>query len=129
MKNSRRSESGQYGEYITSRDNTYNAVMQKDGNFVLYKDFKYDFFLNKYTGQVLWSTNTKVDGGAIASFSSLGTFRIVASGTEFWKSRTQGCSSYLLLQNDGKLVAYGKDNSICEILNPCKRDFLTITLV
>jgi len=86
------------GQYLYSPTGTYEAVMQGDGNFVVYE----------VGGSALWSTQT---GGSNANFMAMQTdgnlVLYTANGTPLWASGTTPSSDdALVMQNDSNLVIY-----------------------
>src|SRR5262249_13353254 len=81
---------------IVSADGLSKAIMQPDGNFVLYQ-----------FNQAVWATNTGGSGGNRAAMQAGGNFVIYANNSAKWASNTYGSGgAYLKMQNDGNLVVY-----------------------
>ena len=93
------------GQYIKS-GNGYSAVMQKDGNFVLYSS---GHWVSK---NALWSSQTcgKGIGPFCLSMQKDGNLVIYdRNGTPTWASNTCNKGAYghwLVMQKDGNLVLY-----------------------
>ena len=83
------------GSEIRSLNGLYRAVMQEDGNFVVYRASK-----------ALWASNTVGKGDyVIMQYDG----NLVVYNTSFklepvWASNTQNRGHSLLMQNDGNLV-------------------------
>lgn len=81
---------------IRSKDGAYRALMQSDGNFVLYK-----------SGTALWNTQTANSGGDRVVLQGDGNLVLYAGSTAKWNSNTVGKGgTRLIMQNDGNLVLY-----------------------
>ncbi|MEU3283234.1 hypothetical protein [Streptomyces antibioticus] len=76
--------------------------MQKDGNFVTYKD-----------GVAVWSAQTEGRGECV-SFHHDGNLVIYNSdGKAIWASNTGGkVGAWLAVQNDGNVVIYTRDGHV-----------------
>lgn len=85
-------------EYLLSENRRFVAVMQSDNNFVLYNSDK-----------PLWDSRTYGTRGK--GYIELGGNGIVSlNGTSgCWNTKRDGISVFVM-QNDGNLVAYAKDN-------------------
>lgn len=81
------------GECLKSADGRFAAIVQSDGNFVVYS-----------TGGALWATGT-TGTSAYLAVQSDGNVVLYASAAAKWSTRTanQGAST-LTMQNDGALV-------------------------
>lgn len=81
------------GECLKSADGRFAAIVQSDGNFVIYS-----------TSGALWATRT-TGTGAYLAVQSDGNVVLYASSAAKWSTRTanQGAST-LTMQNDGALV-------------------------
>ncbi len=90
------------GDSIVSSNNQYTAIMQSDGNFVVYDA------LNK----PLWSTMTAGNLGAKAVMQTDGNFVIYnSSNKSLWSSTTNGYSGAVtVMQDDGNFVIYNVNN-------------------
>lgn len=79
----------------------WSAVMQGDGNFVVYAN-----------GRVQWSTRTDGNPGAWLAMQTDGNLVIYsAAGRPLWNTRTDGKGGRrLVMQADGNLVIYRADN-------------------
>ncbi|MCL2087600.1 MAG: InlB B-repeat-containing protein [Oscillospiraceae bacterium] len=83
------------GEYLMSEDRRFIAIMQDDGNFVVYS-----------TNAVLWSTYTN-NGDEFVIQGSDGNVVLYGGGGALWASGTDGKgATHIRMQNDGNLVAY-----------------------
>ena len=90
-------------QYLKSKNGQFIAILQEDGNFVLYnrdKGGKADFASNTYskpTNQV----QLRNDGHITVIDKS-------NPGNPYWKSRrnTDGGECFLVMQDDGNLVGY-----------------------
>jgi hypothetical protein len=85
------------GKSLTSVLGAYSAVMQTDGNFVVYG-----------RGRVLWVSNSAGWGGSKLALQSDGNMVLYASGgAALWQTKTRNAGSFqLILQDDGNLVLY-----------------------
>ncbi len=97
----------QKGEYLTSANGRYNAVMQSDGNFVVYQ-------VSPSTSRAIWSTGSS---GWYARMQNDGNFVIYnQSGTWNWTSQTGGrplnMANYLIINDDGSLEIYANYASV-----------------
>jgi len=83
---------------LVSTDGRFTAIMQTDGNFVVY-----------YNGHgALWATGTNGNSGAYVVLQADGNLVVRRSnGTAAWASNTSGTGLYLTMQTDGNLVMYG----------------------
>lgn len=89
------------GQAIQTANRQYTAVLQYDGNFVVYKN-----------SQAIWSTQTYGKNVAFGAMQSDGNFVLYSpSGTAVWYTRTAGSTSSMVMQPDGNLVIYGADGS------------------
>src|SRR6185437_13947006 len=81
--------------YLHSASATYQAVMQSDGNFVIYQGTR-----------PLWSSRSSGHPGSRLTFQTDGNVVIrSAQGAATWSSGTQGRHpSTLTIQSDGNLV-------------------------
>jgi hypothetical protein len=86
------------GDKLVSTDGRFTAIMQSDGNFVVY-----------YNGHgALWSTGTNGNSGAYVVMQADGNLVVRRSdGVALWASNTSGSGLYLTMQTDGNLVMYG----------------------
>lgn len=91
------------GQSLRSRNNTYRAVYQGDGNFVVYKGNK-----------SLWSTKTNGKKSTRLILQGDGNLVIYNVNTPVWNSKTNGKGTKgayrLIMQSDGNLVIYDKNN-------------------
>ena len=84
------------GDQIASPNGGYRAVMQGDGNFVVYRG-----------GTAQWSSKTNGSGADRVVMQGDGNFVVYAGGQARWASKTQGTGAkYVAMQDDGNLVVY-----------------------
>lgn len=90
------------GKYIKSADGRYYALMQVDGNFVVYAPGY----------KVLWHAKTYQNPGAFAQLQGDGNFVVYSlKNKPLWHTKTSGKNvSRLLIQSDGNLVLYSAGN-------------------
>lgn len=86
------------GQYIRSADWRYTAIMQGDGNFVVYAA----------GGRAIWASGTGGNSGARLIVQGDGNMVIYRSDSRaIWASNTVSSGlSKLIIQNDGNLVGY-----------------------
>lgn len=99
----------QEGQYLLSNNSLYTALLQTDGNFVIYY-----LYSNYGTTYSLWSTNTynQNNGVHVLQFTMSALLQLVdASNTIIYTFNTViGVGSvYLTMQDDGNLVVYQSD--------------------
>jgi hypothetical protein len=84
---------------IFSPSNTFELIMQGDGNLVLYR---------RSTGHALWATGTNGKDVMRAIMQTDGNLVLyLFNGKAAWASNTNGNpNSYLAVQDDGNLVIY-----------------------
>lgn len=82
-------------QYIRSSNRRYFAMMQGDGNLVLYEPGYMPY----------WASNTGGHPGAFLAMQSDGNIVIYDGGTPLWGTNTSS-AQYLPMQTDGNLVAY-----------------------
>jgi surface antigen len=83
-------------QWIRSPNGQFTALMQTDGNFVLYGPHG-----------ALWSTRTGGSSGGSLSMQADGNLVLYRNGAAIWLSGTAGYSDVsLVLQDDGNLVLY-----------------------
>jgi hypothetical protein len=96
---------------LISKNGKYTAVMQTDGNFVIYSEIN-------GTGNPIWASNT---GGL-----GKGPYRLImqedgnlcvydSAKTPIWTTNTQGIKKgpyKLIMHDDGNLIVYSSDKSI-----------------
>ena len=84
------------GQYLRSVNARFAAVMQGDGNFVLYDN-----------GRPRWATNTTYLGTVMAVQGD-GNLVVYGPGGALWASGTagSGAGDFLAMQDDGNLVLY-----------------------
>jgi len=95
---------------ITSPDYRFEAVMQTDGNFVLY-----------FGSTVLWASGTNGTGADHVSFQSDGNLVVYdASNNAKWVSGSNGTGATTLkMQSDGNLVIYNASGGAVWSTNTC----------
>ncbi|WP_310964130.1 hypothetical protein [Nocardioides terrisoli] len=88
------------GQSLISRNGAYRAVMQGDGNFVVYNS----------SGQAQWSSGTAGSSGASLVNQNDGNLVVYsAAGVAKWSSSTApGAKTVLVMQDDGNLVLYSQ---------------------
>ena len=90
-------------EKLTSTNQCFSLVLQKDGNMVVYQN---------RTGQPLWASGTWHKRSSRATMQLDGNFVIYdAKNNPLWASGSSWgyTGSYLIMQNDGNLVIYTSD--------------------
>ncbi|NJM33642.1 MAG: hypothetical protein HC850_01865 [Rhodomicrobium sp.] len=85
------------GQYLLSNNGRYAAVMQSDGNFVVYDG-----------NRGLWASATENRGGTQLAIQGDGNVVVyTADGGALWSTGTNGKgASTLIMQDDGNLVLY-----------------------
>jgi len=87
------------GQSLTSANGAYKAILQDDGNFVLYAG-----------DQAVWSTETNGQSVVRAEVQEDGNFVLYTADKPVWHSDTKGAKDVrLVLQDDRNLVLYGFD--------------------
>jgi hypothetical protein len=87
---------------IVSPDAQTRAVMQPDGNFVVYQ-----------SNLAVWATQTNGSGADHAAMQTDGNFVVYAGTTPKWASNTyMSGGNVLQMQNDGNLVIYGPNGAV-----------------
>jgi nucleoid-associated protein YgaU len=87
------------GQSLTSANGAYTAILQDDGNFVLYAG-----------DQAIWSTDTNGQAVVRAEVQEDGNFVLYTADKPVWHSDTKGAKDVrLVLQDDRNLVLYGFD--------------------
>jgi hypothetical protein len=91
------------GDYLASPNGQYCAVMQDDGNFVLY----WGCLPDKLVGAT-WSSDTVALGDQSLSMQKDGNLVLYRDSKPVWASNTAGKSASLFarMQDDGNLVLY-----------------------
>lgn len=85
------------GQSLQSLDGRYTAILQSDGNFVVYGAFR-----------PIWSTNTSGTGADRLVLQNDGNLVLYRGTTPVWSTQTAGSpADYLALQEDGALDLYG----------------------
>jgi hypothetical protein len=94
------------GQELSSPSGNYVAVMQPDGNFVVYpNDGTYS--------NPLWQSNTAGNNGATLAMQSDGNLTIYAmNGTQIWDVESTGTGNYLKLLDTGELQIVGQNSTI-----------------
>lgn len=87
------------GQQLTSPNGIYKAIMQNDGNFVLYGK-----------NNALWSTDTVANGDYLIMQEDGNLNIYVSCNFATWSSNTQFSGDYLVCQDDGNLVIYNEYN-------------------
>eukprot|EP01015_Nassula_variabilis_P032726 TRINITY_DN76_c0_g1_i5.p1 TRINITY_DN76_c0_g1~~TRINITY_DN76_c0_g1_i5.p1 ORF type:complete len:335 (+),score=89.57 TRINITY_DN76_c0_g1_i5:66-1070(+) len=93
------------GDFLRSESGNYYAVMQGDGNFVVYVSRHW------HHKNALWSTRTNGQGSAprYVILQNDGNLVLYDTKRPLWASGTNGQAAYrLIIQNDGNLVIYDK---------------------
>ncbi len=87
---------------LISCDGRFQALLQQDGNFVIYQ-----------AGTPLGSTNTVGSDASTATLLADGAFALYsAKGKTVWQTQSAGLlGAVMLMQNDGNLVLYDSDTS------------------
>lgn len=89
------------GQGLHSVSGAFTAVLQGDGNFVLYGPFG-----------PLWSSNTAGTGADALVMQTDGNLVLYAGTRPVWSTNTTGTgANYLALQDDGNLVLYDFNTS------------------
>jgi DNA-binding beta-propeller fold protein YncE len=87
------------GAKLVSKNGKYVAIMQTDGNFVIYA-----------ANAAIWASNTVGKGSAPfkLSMQADGNLVIYANGRAIWASNTRGTTTpfKLIMQDDGNLCIY-----------------------
>ncbi|KQY60472.1 hypothetical protein ASD11_13585 [Aeromicrobium sp. Root495] len=88
------------GQSLIAPDGSYRAVMQADGNFVVYDA----------AGRAQWSARTGGNPGGYVALQDDGNLVVYPeSGTARWSSSTAPATKVVLvMQNDGNLVLYSQ---------------------
>ncbi|SMH35561.1 D-mannose binding lectin [Rathayibacter oskolensis] len=90
------------GKQLTSNDAVHRAVMQRDGNFVVYGP-----------GGAVWSSKTSGEGNRLVMQSDGNAVIYRANGSAAWSSRTGGSIGGILeLQDNGNLIVFWGDAHI-----------------
>lgn len=85
------------GQFLTSSNRRFRAVMEQDGNFVL------------YVGKtVLWSTDVKGNGSQVVMQEDGNLVLLDEFGDELWSTNTPLRGDYLICQDDGNLTLLNK---------------------
>ena len=85
------------GEYLTSDNQRYSLVLERDGNLVLYAG-KHALWTSNTQGQRVQTCTLQADGNLVLS---------LGNGQPVWSTSTEGRpGSFLVLQNDGNIVIY-----------------------
>ncbi|HEX7166703.1 MAG TPA: hypothetical protein VF230_06960 [Acidimicrobiales bacterium] len=102
----------QVEDRLVSTDGRFHAVMQGDGNFVLYQNGV----------GALWSTGTQNNPGARIVMQGDGNLVVYrTNGTAAWASSTFGSGHALVMQTDGNLVMYRAAGGAVWASNTCCR--------
>eukprot|EP01084_Bolivina_argentea_P029267 54308_1 len=97
----------QQDEFLTSLNGSYKAVMQTDGNFVVYEN---------NGNKVKFATNTakKGSGPYVCAMQADNNLVVYGNGKALWASHTDNKgekSARCVMQNDGNLVVYDSKNN------------------
>lgn len=84
------------GQYLRSADGRYTALMQSDGNFVVYAPGY----------RVLWNSQTGNQGAYLDVLSTDNVVIYASDGTTLLWGISQGGITKFVMQSDGNLVAY-----------------------
>ena len=95
------------GERLISSNNSFKAVYQTDGNFVIYNS----------SNRPIWASNTAYNEIRRRSnrliMQSDGNLVIYNNSTPIWASNTSRRGGlYIIMQNNGKLVMYAANNRV-----------------
>jgi len=85
------------GDYLESENGHYKAVMQLDGNFVVYG-----------IGEKVWWASNTLGNADRLTMQHGGNLVLSKGDTVTWTSGTQRIGSHLVMQNDGNLVVYSR---------------------
>jgi hypothetical protein len=86
------------GEFLTSENQQYTLILQRDGNLVLYDGKKRPMWTSNTTGQRVQGCVMQGDGNLVL---------FLRTDQPVWSTNTAGKpGSFLVLQNDGNLVIY-----------------------
>jgi Cohesin domain len=90
------------GDFLKSRDDRFRAVMQTDGNFVVYNSYN----------RAIWNANTVHNPGARIIMQTDGNLVVYnTQNAALWNSRTYGnAGAHVILQTDSNLVVYNASN-------------------
>jgi len=84
------------GQALWSQSGEYQAIMQGDGNFVVYRANQ----------GAIWNSATNTPGSSIVMQGD-GNLVVYAPGQKAkWDAGSQGANARLIMQNDGNLVVY-----------------------
>jgi hypothetical protein len=91
------------GKSLTSTNGRFVAVMQGDGNLVIYGG-----------GRALWGTRTHAPGSVLALQGDGNLVIYDSQGRAVWSTRTEGSGTtdQLIMQDDGNLVLYGARGAV-----------------
>jgi D-mannose binding lectin. len=105
---------------LTSANKRYTAVMQSDGNLVIYE-----------YGTAIWSSKTNGNSKAYFAFQSDGNLVVYdQAGKAKWSPNIHGKgATRLVMQSDGNLVAYGINNKAIWASNTARKDNLDMITV
>ena len=86
---------------LSSNNQKFNAILQNDGNFVIYHSSQ----------RALWSTSTCGLSSSTLILQDDGNLVLYdRNNIPIWASNTFGSSNNVILQDDGNLVLYSKNN-------------------
>lgn len=89
------------GQSLWSANRSYQAIMQYDGNMVVYAPGH----------RAIWNSGTSGNGGAYLSMQTDGNLVVYSGGGQpLWASNTApSARDHLIMQDDGNLVVYQRD--------------------
>jgi len=91
------------GERLISSNNSFKAVYQTDGNFVIYNS----------SNRPIWASNTSRRRSNRLIMQSDGNLVIYNNRTPIWASNTYRRGGlYIIMQNNGKLIMYAANNRV-----------------
>ncbi|GHU46808.1 hypothetical protein FACS1894120_4240 [Clostridia bacterium] len=96
------------GEFLQSANSLYTAIMQSDGNFVIYEGNSYK------VDNAMWSSNTCGIYNGLLDFQSDGNIVVYdGSNNVKWSPNIHGKGAVqLIMQDDGNLVAYNENGAV-----------------
>ena len=103
------------GERLDSSQNKYYAVMQNDGNFVVYSRSSIN---GKGNDNAIWASNTNGQGRAPYRVIMQNDGNLVlydSTNNPMWNSSTNGKGTWpykLIMQDDGNLVVYDTTRAV-----------------
>jgi len=94
------------GQALKSPNGIYEAILQSDGNFVVYKNYQ------NSSVKPIWDTETygRTVPVVSASMTPGGNFVLYdANNTNVWATWSSGTGAFMIMQDDGNLVIYASD--------------------